>query len=88
MIERRNVATCCRNGRDYVRETQYTICECNEEDFEWYTSYPHTHHLTHLFERYLKSISSVCVCFFVKDSFLCTVTMAMPNLERICQVCV
>ena len=35
VIERRNIATCCRNGRDYVRESQYTICDCNEEDFEW-----------------------------------------------------
>ncbi|CAI8030523.1 Sortilin-related receptor [Geodia barretti] len=34
VIERRNITTCCRNGRDYVRETQYSICECNEEDFE------------------------------------------------------
>ena len=36
VIERREITTCCRNGRDYVREHDYTICECNEEDFEWY----------------------------------------------------
>ena len=36
VIERRNIETCCLNGREYVREYQYTTCACNEEDFEWY----------------------------------------------------
>ena len=37
-IERRKAQTCCLNGRDYDREVSVDICECNEEDFEWYDS--------------------------------------------------
>ena len=50
VIGRREISTCCRNGRDYVREHNYAICECNEEDFEWYiicSSYsPYQCHIT------------------------------------------
>lgn len=40
VIERRKIDACCLNGQEYIRETTYLICECNEEDFEWYVYTP------------------------------------------------
>ena len=34
-ISRRSQNQCCLNGRDFVREFDYTVCSCEAEDFEW-----------------------------------------------------